>query len=327
MGTESFKPAPVRGNEFYRDALKWIRSTYPYWDRHGGADHLVAFPHDEGACVAPIELANATLLTSWGRLQKNPPNATTTMIEHSWFVPSFVKNMYASLQCYDPSKDILMPVFTSVKQIFTSPHLHPEESRGARTILFHWRGQVLHQFPAYSLGIRQQLYHMYKNREREGIVVSDKHSGNYIREILNSRFCGVFPGNGWGHIETPILLGCIPVVVQDEILTPWENVLDFSSFGVRLPRAQLHRLPQILRAIPPRRVAEMQLALGKVWERFTFSSLAIAERDRHCAAAPASRDCRTMRRGLSGRGGEATGKDAIDTLMQVLHARLLRRPS
>ena len=115
--------------------------------------------------------------------------------------------------------------------------------------------------------------------------------------------------------------------MQDDILTPWENVLDFSSFGVRLPRAQLHRLPQILRAIPPHRVAEMQLALGKVWERFTFSSLAIAERDRHCAAAPASRDCRDMRRGLSGRGGEATGKDAIDTLMQVLHARLLRRPS
>ena len=101
------------------------------------------------------------------------------MVEHSWFVPQFVQNMYASLHCYDPvchrarfgrgeggaalrvlpavdaafarvmiaqrrepcaldvpvlsaftrppqRKDIVMPVFTSIKQIFTSPHLHPK---------------------------------------------------------------------------------------------------------------------------------------------------------------------------------------------------------
>ena len=80
VGSDNFKPAPVRGNEFYREALQWLRTTYPYWDRRGGADHLIAFPHDEGACVAPIELQNATLLTSWGRLQERPQNATTTTL-------------------------------------------------------------------------------------------------------------------------------------------------------------------------------------------------------------------------------------------------------
>ena len=53
-------------------------------------------------------------------------------------------------------------------------------------------------------------------------------------------------------------MGCIPVVVQDEILVPWENVLDFGSFGLRIPRAQLPRLPQILRAIPEERVPPNQ---------------------------------------------------------------------
>ncbi len=42
--------------------------------------------------------------------------------------------MYASLHCFDPTKDILMPVFTSVKQLFTSPHLHPAKRQGPRTI-------------------------------------------------------------------------------------------------------------------------------------------------------------------------------------------------
>ena len=81
-----------------------------------------------------------------------PQNATTTMLEHSWFVPNYVKHMYASLQCYDPTKDILLPVFTSVKQIAKSPHLLPPELRRERTILFHWRGQVLYHFPRYSFG-------------------------------------------------------------------------------------------------------------------------------------------------------------------------------
>ena len=87
-----------------------------------------------------------------------------------------------------------------------------------------------------------------------------------MQELRNATFCAVFPGNGWGHLEAPIIMGCIPVVVQDEILVPWENVLDFGSFGLRIPRAQLPRLPQILRAIPEERVRELQRGLVAVWE-------------------------------------------------------------
>ena len=76
-----------------------------------------------------------------------------------------------------------------------------------------------------------------------------------------------------------------------------ESTLNFSSFGVRLRRNQLHQIPELLRAIPPRRVAEMQSALARLWERFTYSSLAIAERDRHCAAAPRS-SCSLCRRAM-----------------------------
>ena len=84
------------GSRLYRRALEWIQRRFPYWARRGGADHLVAFPHDEGACIAPVEMANATLLTSWGRSQLHPPNASTSMPEHSWWHPLFLPSMYAS---------------------------------------------------------------------------------------------------------------------------------------------------------------------------------------------------------------------------------------
>ena len=64
-----------------------------------------------------------------------------------------------------------------------------------------------------------------------------------------------------------------------------------------------------------------------MWERFTFSSLAMAERERICTAAPHSQGCLEITGQLSGPGGELTGRDAVDTLMHVLYARLLARHS
>ena len=110
---------------------------------------------------------------------------------------------------------------------------------------------------------------------------------------------------------------------QDDILTPWESMLNFEAYAVRIPRRDIHRLPDILRAIPADKVTAMQTALGQVWERFTYSSLAIAERERQCAREPEGRSCKELTTGLSGLGGKATGHDAIDTLMQVLQARML----
>ena len=94
-----------------------------------------------------------------------------------------------------------------------------------------------------------------------GPTPSPNPNPNPVQQLRNATFCAVFPGNGWGHLEAPIIMGCIPVVVQDEILVPWENVLDFGSFGLRIPRAQLPRLPQILRAIPEERVRQLQRGL------------------------------------------------------------------
>jgi hypothetical protein len=153
--------------------------------------------------------------------------------------------------------------------------------------------------------------------------------------MLDATFCGVFPGNGWGHIETPIALGCIPVVVQDAILTPWENVLDFHAYAVRIARKDLPRLPDILRAIAPERIEQMRRAMDRVWERFTYSSLVLAEHRRRCAHGSRQRGKRALCTRLEiemgvdaddakgAPGARVTGHDAIDTLMHVLRARLL----
>jgi hypothetical protein len=129
--------------------------------------------------------------------------------------------------------------------------------------------------------------------------------------------------------------------VQDEILAPWEDVLDFASFAIRVPRAQLPNLVPILRAVPPTRVAELQAGGRRVWERFTYSSLGIAERMRACGGVdftPANDGCQPRPgvpippRGPDQPSNQAfladaaiTGQDAVATLLQLLRARLARR--
>ena len=270
------------------------------------------------------------------------------MPEHKWWWADFVPQMYASHRCFDPAKDILMPVFTKLTMLgaaaaLESPEQSPQQGplqsglqsgqegrgeasavvRGRHGWLFYFRGQVLHteRERHYSFGIRQQAHRLFRGREAEGILVSDQHSRHYMQELRNATFCAVFPGNGWGHLEAPIIMGCIPVVVQDEILVPWENVLDFGSFGLRIPRAQLPRLPQILRAIPEvrvrlrvrvrpapplpaalalarnpnpnpdqERVRQLQRGLVAVWERFTYSSVARAAASRRRCAPQGEED-------------------------------------
>lgn len=53
----------------YWHALNWIRTQYPYWNASRGADHIWFFPYDEGACWAPKEVyENSIILSHWGRI-------------------------------------------------------------------------------------------------------------------------------------------------------------------------------------------------------------------------------------------------------------------
>ena len=314
---------------------------------------------------APAAHAAGVLPGVLPRAEASPhPPPCHRLVQHSWFYEEFVKDMYASVRCYDPQRDILMPVYTSVPMLGRAAALKggatdagpgrccvwdderrvwrreetagtpsgvrggvlpPAVPMGRHGWLLHFRGQVHpggNNYANYSFGIRQQALALFGGRTAEGLLVDERHSGQFISEMLNSTFCAVLPGNGWGHIEAPVMMGCIPVIVQDQILSPWEDVLDFSQFALRVPRAQLPDLPDILRRVPEARIRQLQRGLARVWERFTYSSLALAEVGRRCEAG----DCPSSRRNEAYLSHPAlTGRDAVDTLMHVLKARLAKR--
>ena len=60
-------------------------------------------------------------------------------------------------------------------------------------------------------------------------------------------------------------------------------MLDASAYSIRVPRADMPRLLEILRAIPANKVATMQRALRRAWPRFSYLGNAASEARRRPA--------------------------------------------
>ncbi len=51
------------------------------------------------------------------------------------------------------------------------------------------------------------------------------------------RYCLAPYGWGWGiRLSQIILSGCVPVIIQPHVFQPFEDLLDYSQFAIRLPR-------------------------------------------------------------------------------------------
>ena len=114
-------------------------------------------------------------------------------------------------------------------------------------------------------------------------------------------------------MEDSVLHGCIPVIIQDGVHTPWESVLDAPSYSIRVRREQLPSLVDMLRAMPAEKILSMQAALARVWPRFSYLG---------AVAAEARRRGDGDSNGLGIPGVElAAHQDAVSTLLQVLKVR------
>lgn len=143
--------------------------------------------------------------------------------------------------------------------------------------------------------------------------MTDQKSSSYGLELASTTFCGVLPGWGWsGRMEDAVLHGCIPVILQDGIHTPWESVLDARSYSVRVRREDMAQMVSMLRAMPQARVRELQVALAEAWPRFSYLGNVRAEEARHGRPSSALAEA-------------AAARDATATLLQVLRTRLLLR--
>ncbi|BFI33899.1 protein MpGT47.12 [Marchantia polymorpha subsp. ruderalis] len=318
--------------ELYREAFEYIRDTYPYWNQTEGRDHMWLFPWDEGACAAPKEIWNSMMLVHWGNTNSKHNYSTTAYSADSWNdIPSEWRGNHP---CYDPAKDLVLPAWKVPDPTFFS--IKPwARTRKERPTLFYFNGNLGDMYEGrpeaeYSMGLRQRLAeefgsHPNKNltagrQTAPDVTVVSTRSESYGMELSQSRFCGVLPGDGWsGRMEDSILHGCIPVIIQDGIHLPFESVLNYDEFSLRVAERDLPQLITILRNVTESRVDSMLSAIQGLWQRFTYISAVQLEGKREIqkhGEAYADWIQQYM---------NASGDDAFSTFIQVLHFKLYNR--
>lgn len=102
----------------------------------------------------------------------------------------------------------------------------------------------------------------------------DRHY-KYPEILTEGKFCLVVRAARLGQmaLSDALSAGCIPVVVADEYVLPFSEVLDWKRASIRIREDELLDVVGILKGISEARVSEMRSQALLIWERY-FSSMA-----------------------------------------------------
>ena len=104
-------------------------------------------------------------------------------------------------------------------------------------------------------------------------------------------------------------------LLQDNVHVSFESIIDLSEFSLRISQADAEKLPEILQAVPRARREEMQRALGRVWQKYTYSSyLPYARRFREIQQENAAVRAAGAGTELASAGGNSSSGTATPTL-------------
>lgn len=101
---------------------------------------------------------------------------------------------------------------------------------------------------------------------------------SYPNVLTESTFCLILETLYLGHpvLSDSLMMGCIPVVVSDNYLLPFEEKLDWERTSVRIWSHSLPDLIGILENIPEERVSELREQSVFIWSQYFRSMKVIA---------------------------------------------------
>ncbi|KAH7374051.1 hypothetical protein KP509_17G085000 [Ceratopteris richardii] len=220
-----------------------ISMKYPYWNQSGGADHFFVSCHDWA------------LATSRGHkeLRQNAIKVVCNADAEQDFVVS---------------KDVSLP------EITLRAAKPPTKLGGLpirkRPYLAFFAGQVVGR-------VRPLLLQHWHNKDPdmkiyEHIPSNVSKKTSYIRHMKMSKYC-ICP---MGHeVNSPriveaIYYDCVPVIIADNFMLPFGEVLDWQAFSITLEERNIPQLKRILVSIPETNYTSMQSRLKHVRKHFLW---------------------------------------------------------
>ncbi|XP_021807096.1 probable glycosyltransferase At3g07620 isoform X1 [Prunus avium] len=227
--------------QFLKEYSEKIAAKYPYWNRTGGADHFLVACHD----WAPYETRH-----HMERCIKALCNADVT-------------------GGFKIGRDVSLP------ETYVRSARNPLRDLGGkppsqRQILAFYAGNV-HGY------LRPILLEHWKDKDPDMKIFGPMPPGvaskmNYIQHMKSSKYCICPKGyevNSPRVVEA-IFYECVPVIISDNFVPPFFEVLDWGAFSVILAEKDIPNLKEILLSIPEEKYLQMQLGVRKVQKHFLW---------------------------------------------------------
>ncbi|KAE8688988.1 Exostosin family protein, putative isoform 2 [Hibiscus syriacus] len=227
--------------EYLKKYVDMIAEKYPFWNRTEGADHFLVACHDWAASETKEYMANSIRALCNSDLREG----------------------------YIFGKDASLP-----ETIIWNPQ-KPLRSLGGkppskRSILAFFAGGM-HGYLRPIL-----LQHWGNNKDPDmkifGQMPNRKGKMNYVQYIKSSKYC-ICP-RGY-EVNSPrvveaIFHECVPVIISDNFVPPFFEVLNWESFAVFVSEKDVPNLKKILLSISEEGYLQMQLSVKKVQQHFLW---------------------------------------------------------
>lgn len=218
-----------------------IAAKYSYWNRTGGADHFLVACHD------------------WA------PYETRHHMEHC----------IKALCNADVTAGFKIGRDVSFPETYVRSARNPLRDLGGkppsqRNILAFYAGNM-HGY------LRPILLKYWKDKDPDMKIFGPMPPGvaskmNYIHHMQRSKYCICPKGyevNSPRVVEA-IFYECVPVIISDNFVPPFFDVLDWGAFSLILAEKDISNLKEILLSIPKEKYLQMQLGVRKAQRHFLW---------------------------------------------------------
>ncbi|KAJ1399113.1 Exostosin-like [Sesbania bispinosa] len=237
----------VQGSHSHKNLIQYlhnyidlIAAKHPFWNRTGGSDHFLVGCHDWAPAETKVHMAKCI------RALCNADVKEGFVFGKDVSLPeTFVRN------AQNPTRDF------------------GGNSVSKRTTLAFFAGKM-HGY------VRPILLQHWENKDPDmkifGKLPKSKGDRNYIQYMKSSKYCICARGyevNSPRVVEA-IFYECVPVIISDNFVPPFYEVLNWESFAVIVLEKDIPNLKSILLSIPERRYLSMQMRVKKVRQHFLW---------------------------------------------------------
>uniref|UniRef100_A0ACD5WQP1 Uncharacterized protein n=1 Tax=Avena sativa TaxID=4498 RepID=A0ACD5WQP1_AVESA len=213
------------------DAVDIVRRDMPYCNRSAGADHVFVASHDFGACFHPMEDVAIA-------------DGIPEFLKRSILLQTF--GVHGPHVCQEAEHVVIPPHVPP-----EVAHELPEPEKAQRDIFAFFRGKMeVHPKNIsghfYGKKVRTELLQRYGRNSK--FYLKRKRYNDYRSEMARSIFC-LCP-LGWApwspRLVESVLLGCIPVIIADNIRLPFPSVLRWPDISLQVAEKDIASLETVL---------------------------------------------------------------------------------